>query len=87
MEISIEHKIFNEHNELKMSLTNSCWYDTATPAQWCANRLAELKEEIKNGEILKIESKGNIYPILNLDDFKNWVINEFKGGFENIFDQ
>jgi hypothetical protein len=65
---------------------NSCWYDTATPAQWCANRLIELKDRVESGKSLKVESRGLKIEINSMTDFKNWLKNYFKGGFENMFE-
>jgi hypothetical protein len=84
--MDLEHKVLDENEEFLICFTNSCWYDTATPAQWCANRLIELKDKIKNGQKLKIESNGVYIEIQNLTDFKIWLKDYFNGGFENMFD-
>lgn len=84
--MELEHKILDENGELLICFTNSCWYDTATPAQWCAKRLTEIKDKVKNNQKLNIESLGSKIEINNLNDYKNWLKNYFKGGFENMFE-
>jgi hypothetical protein len=81
--MELEHKILNENGEFLICFTNSCWYDTA---KWCGNRLVELKDRIKIGQKLNIESNGQKIQINNMTDYRNWLKNYFKGGFERMFD-
>lgn len=84
--MDIEHQIFIE-NKLVKSFSNSKWYDTTTPYQWCVSELKELKKELLDGKSLKIISLDKTYSIENIMDFKTWTEKVFNGGFEKyVFD-
>jgi hypothetical protein len=81
--MEIEHNVFIDDDLIK-SFTNSNWYDTATPYQFCITELIFLKHKIEIGKKLRIESKGKTYKINNLDEYKKWIESVFYGGFEKF---
>ena len=76
------HHVYFEDGTPYKYFSHSNWYDTATPYQYCVRELKEIKNIIKSGQKLKIESYGNVHLISTLDEFKNWIENVFYGGFE-----
>lgn len=82
MGTEIEHMVYDETGRFLNCFTNSGWYDTATPAQWCIRAMTELKNILSGGKKLKIISCGKTYEIATQDDFRDWLKFEFKGGFE-----
>jgi len=83
--MEIEHVVFSDDDTVLKSFSNSSWYDTATPYQFCISELRELKNEIKNNRRIYIESNGIKYQIFSLNEFRIWIEEVFLGGFENIF--
>ena len=63
--MKIEHCVFINEVLIK-AFTNSNWYDTASPYQFCISELIFLKHKIESGQKLTIESLGEIYKIDNL---------------------
>lgn len=62
-------------------------YDTLSPYKFCANDLFRINNRIKQGEIIQIVSQvdntvPDTYLIKTTEDFKTWVKEVFKGGFE-----
>lgn len=78
----MEHTVFIE-GVLVKSFSNSVWYDTATPFQYCVAELKQLKAIIESGSSLVIEGGGETYRIGNLEEYKRWMTSVFHGGFEN----
>ncbi|MBP9068385.1 MAG: hypothetical protein KBG47_02685 [Bacteroidia bacterium] len=83
MDKQVEHIVFFENGDQLNTFLNSNWYDTATPFHFCVSELKIIKEELKRGHKLKIESNGKTYKISSLADFENWIKNIFGGGFES----
>lgn len=81
-EIDTAYKVYC-NKKLVVKLRDSYNYDTATPYNWCLNKLIEIKNLISSkSELIILGSGGRIFEMKNFEDFINWVKIEFKGGFE-----
>lgn len=70
---SYVHDVFIR-GQLKYQFMESIWYDTASPAQGCIERLREIENEIPD---VLIKSFGKEYKITDVESFRDWVKNVF----------
>ena len=75
------HRIFIG-DKLIQSFRESCWYDTATPFQWCLKEHKKIVDRIHSGVQIKIISIDTEYLISDKKEYYMWLKNIFKGGFD-----
>lgn len=63
------HSVF-VRGELRYQFLESIWYDTASPAQACIEKLREIRGELPGVEIV---SFGKRYRIQTLEDLRLWA--------------